>query len=83
MSTTPVHCCHVCGALEDTDIVAIEVGGVEITFPHHFVFAYREAGKPLGLCNVCFEARRLDGFTADEIAYFQEEFTKPDETPDA
>ena len=52
-------------------------------FPHNFVFAYREAGKPLGLCNVCFEARRFDGFTADEIAYFQEEFTKPDEAPDA
>jgi hypothetical protein len=83
VSTTPVHCCHVCGALADPLIVAVQVGSLEVTFPHHFVFAYREAGKPLGLCNVCFAARRFDGFTADEIAFFQEEFSKLHDTPDA
>jgi len=78
MSTTPVYRCHACGAHADPAVIAVEVSGVEITFPHHFVFAYREGGKPFGLCNVCFEAGRFNEFTADEIAYFEEEFAKPD-----
>ncbi len=54
--------------------------------PSRIVFAHRESGQPLGLCECCFAARSFDGFTADEISYFEEEFTKPivpDETSDA
>jgi hypothetical protein len=80
---TPIHRCSVCGSLADTAVVGYEIDGIWVALPQLFVFAYRQAGKPLGLCNLCFEARRFDGFTPAEIAYFQEEFAKPNETPNA
>lgn len=73
-----VYCCHVCGVPGGCEIVGIEVDGVYVELPHHFVYLYRECGKPIGLCNQCFDARRFDGFAAHEVAYFYEEFTNPD-----
>ena len=84
MSSTAIHCCRICGATPATE-VAESADGMVLT-PSRFVFAYREPDRPLGLCDFCFAARRFDGFTVDEIAYFEEEFAKPivpDETPDA
>lgn len=81
MNTTAPRC-HVCGALSDTEVVGLEIEGVEMTFPHQFVFADRD-GAAIGLCNLCFEERHFDDFTAEEIAYFEEQFTKPDANPDA
>ena len=78
MNEEPVYNCHVCGATEAYYIVDIEVEGVYVETPHHFVYLYRECGKLIDLCNVCFGARRFEGFAAHEIAYFHEEFTKPD-----
>ncbi|MEO6507861.1 MAG: hypothetical protein ABIO87_08780 [Chthoniobacterales bacterium] len=56
---TPAQRCHVCGALSDTDVVGLEIDGVEVTFPHAFVFADRD-GAAIGLCNLCFEERYYD-----------------------
>ena len=74
----PVYECHVCGAPADTHVAGYRIAGVDVMLPHRFVFAYRERDKPIGICNRCFDARRFDGFTRDEIAYFHEEFAKSD-----
>jgi hypothetical protein len=84
MSSTAIHCCRICGARPPVAIVET-AAGVVLT-PSRFHFVYREEDRPLGLCDFCFAARHFDGFTVDEIAYFEEEFTKPiipDDTPDA
>ncbi|HKP04721.1 MAG TPA: hypothetical protein VJU77_15315 [Chthoniobacterales bacterium] len=81
MSSAKIHRCHVCGAQPSTHVVELEVDGKRFKSPQHFVFAYREPHKPLGLCNLCFEAGRFDGFSVEEIAYFHEEFVKQDESP--
>ena len=84
MSSTIIHCCRICGARPPVAI--IETADGEVLTPSRFHFVYRERDRPLGLCDFCFVARRFDGFTAAEIVYFEEEFTKPivpDETPNA
>ncbi len=78
MTDEPVYCCHVCGAFLESYTIEIEINGMCIKSPHHFVYLYRGCGKPIGLCNVCFDGRRFDGFAPHEVAYFYEEFTKPD-----
>jgi hypothetical protein len=80
--STPIYECSVCGAPGDTHIAGYRIAGVDLMLPKRFVFAYRECGKPLGLCDVCFDAGRFDGFTADEVSFFREEFAKSDATPD-
>ena len=79
-TTGPIYECHVCRAPGDTHIAGYRVAGVDLMLPNRFVYAYRDRGKPLGICNICFEAGRFDGFTADEIAYFRHEFAQTDGT---
>jgi len=43
--------------------------------PSHWVYCYR-AGHPLGLCDQCFRAGKLEGFSPLEVAYFRESFVQ-------
>jgi hypothetical protein len=79
--TAPIYECSVCGAPGDTHIAGYRIAGVDLMLPRCFVYVYRESSKPIGLCDICFDAGRFDGFTADEIAFFREQFAERDATP--
>jgi hypothetical protein len=81
--TERVICCKECGAPADTHIAGFRVNDVDLMLPRGFAYVYRERGKPLALCNLCFEAEQFDGFTTAEIAFFREVFAQQDATPDA
>lgn len=57
-------------------------GEVVYSSPSQWVYCYRERGIPLGLCDQCFHHGLFDGFTPDEIAYFQERFERLEEPND-
>ena len=78
------YACAVCGKSSGAAIVQIEneAGDILYTSPTQWVYCYRQ-GKSFGICNLCFEAKRLSKFTPDEIAWLQEEFSKVDAEEDS
>ena len=69
--------CHSCGRAPGPYHVDIAIDGQVIgSSPCAWVYANREGGERVGMCDQCFSAGCLDGLSSDEIEYFHEEFAR-------
>lgn len=57
--------CYGCGRI-DRDVVLIEFEGETVTEVQIFIHASTSKGE-IGFCSECFEGRRFDGFTPEDI----------------
>lgn len=69
--------CHSCGRAPGPYHVDMTIDGQLIgSSPCAWVYASREGGVAVGLCDQCFADGCLDGLSSDEIEYFRAEFAR-------
>ncbi len=74
---TPEGACHSCGRAPGPYHVDIAIDGQLIgSSPCAWVYAPREGGVQVGICDQCFSAGCFDGFSPDEVEHFREQFAK-------
>jgi len=66
--------CSVCGRFSGSSAVEVTIDDrVIYSSPGQIVYCYRH-NRPIGLCDDCYIAGRLDTFDVFEIEYFKEHF---------
>jgi len=69
--------CRCCGRPPGPYHVEISIDGQLISSsPGAWVYAHRDGGVEVGMCDQCFTAGRLEGLTPDEVEYFRRGFAR-------